>query len=74
MALQVGQVQPVQLEVSAPVCPHVNVTEALHAAASTASRWEQKRKLFVGITVELSWIISQDGEVGGRAEGRRLHP
>lgn len=73
MMLQVGQVQTVQLEVSAPVCPHVNMTEALTAAASTPSRWEQKRWLFVGITEELSWIISQDGEVGGRAEGRRVH-
>lgn len=50
MVLQVGQLQTVQLQVSAPVCPHVNMTEALAAPASTLSRWEQKRWLFVGIT------------------------
>lgn len=73
MALRAGQVQTVQLEVSASVCPHINMTETLTAAASAPSRWEQKRKLFVGITEALSLIISQDEEVRGRAEGGQEH-
>lgn len=49
LRVQVGQVQTVQLEASAPVCPHVSMTKTRRAPARVPNRWEQKGSCWLAL-------------------------
>lgn len=67
-----GRVGPLQLEVSAPVCPRVNVTEAPVALQPRhPTDGNKRRSCLPELLVENSLIISQSGGAGCGAAGLR---